>query len=87
MAAGLRLYDPPIAQILLKHGAHLDACNFERYTFKDILNLNNIQCMVDVAAHTKLTCLAARALQKSSTDLQDILAQLPETLRAFVTLH
>ena len=75
--------DAEVIQSLLQNGAHYDMVNNEKKTFYDLLQGTPLHEITNLAAHSRLACLAARVVRKHDLELDS----LPLTLKDFVLKH
>lgn len=74
-----------MAQVLLAHGAHLDAVNDRGKTFKDMLtSVQKLHSIANEVQYTSLACLAARVVRRNRIPFENV---IPEALYEFVLQH
>lgn len=84
LAALARPCNAKLAQTLLEHGAHLDTRNADGDTFETLLKNQKIHELVNPVKYTKLSCLAARAIQEHKISYVN---RVPKALYEFIETH
>ena len=83
-AAGAASNKSGVVDALLEGGAHLDAINGRKKSFQHLLKDQPVHEVVNVAKHTSLQCLAARAIKNNQIAYKNVLAK---SMVEFVDLH
>lgn len=84
LAALARPCPSSLAKTLLDYGAHLDAKNADGDTFETLLQNQQLHELVNPVKYTKLSCLAARVIQKHQIKYVD---HVPKSLYEFIESH
>lgn len=84
IAASNRPCKPEVIQLLLKHGAHLDACNSDRKHPMQLIRGMTIYDITCPLNHVTLQCLAARVIVKCGISYK---GHIPSRLEKFVKMH
>lgn len=85
-SGSLHDFSQHLPQILLAHGAHLDYVNNEGKTLEDLLAKRGqpLNRIVNPMQHIRLSCLAARVIQKHKLQYVGF---VPKALESFVQNH
>ena len=84
VAASNRPCKSEVIHLLLKHGAHLDACNSDRKTPMQLIRGMTIYDIASPLNHVTLQCLAARVIVKCAIPYK---GQIPKRLEKFIQMH
>ncbi|XP_055637312.1 protein fem-1 homolog CG6966 isoform X1 [Toxorhynchites rutilus septentrionalis] len=84
LAALTRPCPSSLALTLLEYGAHLDTKNLDGDTFETLLQNQRLHELVNPIRHTRLSCLAARVIQRHSIEYHK---QVPKCLYEFIDSH
>ena len=84
IASSNRPCKPEVIQLLLKHGAHLDACNSDRKNPMQLIRGMTIYDITTPLNHVTLQCLASRVIVKCGLPYK---GQIPARLEKFVKMH
>lgn len=84
IAASNRPCKSEVIHLLLKHGAHLDACNSDRKTPMQLIRGMTIYDIASPLNHVTLQCLAARVIVKCAIPYK---GHIPTRLEKFIKMH